>query len=76
MVHNDDVTPYDFVILILLNVFQLPHLMAEHVTWTAHTWGMAYVASLPLPEAKRRVGKAHFAAGLEGFPLHFSIEPE
>ena len=49
---------------------------AEHVTFIAHMSGIAHVATLPLPEAQKRVGKAHFAATLEGFPLHFTIEPE
>ena len=49
---------------------------AEHVAYVAHTSGIAYVATLPLNEAQKRVGKAHFAATLEGYPLMFSIEPE
>jgi len=42
---------------------------------TAHLNGQALVAMLPLSEAKLRVGKAHFAAQLEGYPLLFTIEP-
>lgn len=76
IIHNDDVTPYDFVIIVLVRYFQLDAPAAELVTWTAHTAGQAQVAILPLIEARRRVGKAQFAASLEGFPLHFTIEPE
>ena len=68
-IHNDDVTPYDFVVLILQKIFELQAMEAEYIT-------IAYVATYPKTEAQKRVGKAHFAAGLEGFPLHFSIEPE
>lgn len=75
LIHNDDVTPFDFVILILQRVFQLTPLEAEHVAYVAHTLGVAYVATLPLSEAQKRVGKARFAASLEGYPLTFSIEP-
>jgi ATP-dependent Clp protease adaptor protein ClpS len=75
-IHNDDVTPFDFVIIILQRVFQLKSLEAEHVAFVAHTSGIAYVATLPCPEAHRRVGKAHFAASLEGFPLMFTVETE
>jgi ATP-dependent Clp protease adaptor protein ClpS len=75
-VHNDDITPYDFVILVLVRFFKLlPH-DAELVTWTAHNSGIAQVVVLPVNEAQRRVGQAHFAASLEGYPLTFSIEPE
>ncbi len=76
LIHNDDVTPYDFVILILQKIFQLNPMEAEHVTFVAHTSGLAYVTTLPLTDAQKRVGKAHFAASLEGYPLMFSIEPE
>lgn len=76
IVHNDDVTPYDFVIMALSRFFQLDSSEAEHVTWTAHSSGMALVAVLPLTEAQKRVGRAHFAASLEGYPLTFSIEPD
>lgn len=76
LIHNDDVTPYDFVIIVLIRFFPLTTKEAERITWTAHTSGIALVAVLPTPEAQKRVGKAHFAASLEGFPLTFSIEPE
>jgi ATP-dependent Clp protease adaptor protein ClpS len=75
-IHNDDVTPYDFVIMVLQKFFELTSLEAEYVTFVAHTSGIAYVATLPLKEAQKRVGKAHFAASLEGYPLMFTIEPE
>ena len=38
--------------------------------------GIAYVMTLPLEEAKYRVGKAHGIARAAGYPLTFSIEPE
>lgn len=76
IVHNDDVTPFDFVIVVLVRIFGLTPLIAEHTAYTAHTTGQAYVTTLPKNEALRRVGKAHFAAQLEGYPLHFTVEPE
>lgn len=75
IIHNDDVTPMDFVVIILQRIFQLSPLEAEHVMVTAHFNGQALVTMLPLSEAKIRVGKAHFAAQLEGYPLMFTIEP-
>lgn len=75
-IHNDDVTPMDFVVLVLQKFFQLNAAEAEQVMLTAHITGMAYVTTLPLAEAQKRVGKAHFAASLEGYPLTFTIEPE
>ncbi len=76
IIHNDDVTPMDFVVNILQRIFQLTSLQAEHVMIVAHYTGVAYVCTLPLSEAKKRVGKAHFAAQLEGYPLQFTVELE
>ena len=75
LVHNDEVTPYDFVIVILVRIFDISPIDAEMITWIAHTDGYAQVAVLPLGEANSRVGRAHFAAALEGYPLSFTIEP-
>ena len=76
IIHNDDITPYDFVIAVLLRFFALDAHQAELVTWTAHTSGHALVNVFPLSDAQRRVGRAHFAASLEGYPLTFTVETE
>jgi ATP-dependent Clp protease adaptor protein ClpS len=75
-IHNDEITPYEFVVIILQRIFRLKPLEAEHVTFIAHTNGIALVCTLPCPEAYKRVGKAHFAASLDGYPLMFTVEPE
>ena len=76
IIHNDDVTPMDFVIVVLHNIFMLLPNDAAKVMLTAHYRGEAVVQILPKSEAEKRINKAHFAAGLEGYPLHFSMEPE
>ena len=76
IIHNDDVTPMDFVIIVLHNIFMLQPNDAVKVMLTAHYRGEAVVQILPKSEAEKRINKAHFAAGLEGYPLHFSLEPE
>jgi ATP-dependent Clp protease adaptor protein ClpS len=76
VIHNDDVTPFDFVVVVLRAVFHLTPPDAERVTFEAHTRGQASVAVLPLEEAKYRVGKAHGIARQAGFPLRFTIHLE
>jgi len=76
IIHNDDVTPMDFVTLVLQNIFLLLPNDAVKVMLIAHYQGEAVVQFLPKSEAEKRINKAHFAAGLEGYPLHFSMEPE
>jgi ATP-dependent Clp protease adaptor protein ClpS len=76
LIHNDDVTPMDFVIQILRRIFFVEGIAAVHIMYTAHFQGTAYVQTLPKNEAQSRIGRAQFAAGLEGYPLRFSMEPE
>ena len=75
IVHNDDVTPFAFVVAVIHGVFELPARDAYEVTLTAHREGEAYVATLPIEDAKYRVYRAHSAARARGYPLTFSIHP-
>ncbi len=76
MIHNDDVTPMDFVMMILFTLFNLSEELAEHIMWEAHTKGLALVVTLARPEAQRLVTKAHTIARKAGFPLTFTVESE
>jgi len=76
IIHNDDVTPMDFVVNVLTSIFVLSPPNAMEVMLIAHYKGMAYVQTLPKTEAQTRINKAHFAAGMDGYPLHFSMETE
>jgi len=76
ILHNDSVTPFDFVIAALIRFFRHDAHQAELITWSAHNSEIALVAVLPLDDARNKVGRAHFAATLEGYPLMFTIEPE
>ena len=76
IIHNDHVTPMDFVVHVLKTFFYLSNPKAAEIMLIAHFTGTAYVQTLPKSEAEKRVNKAHFAVGLEGYPLHFSMEPE
>ncbi len=76
LVHNDDLTPMDFVIHVLSTVFLIPEINSTVIMYSAHLNGQAYVQTLPRLEAWRRIDRAHFAARLKGFPLSFSMEAE
>jgi ATP-dependent Clp protease adaptor protein ClpS len=76
LIHNDDVTPMDFVVAVLRSVFTLTTSDAMAVMLEAHYTGLSHVMTLPHEEAKYRVGKAHSLARAAGYPLTFSIEPE
>jgi ATP-dependent Clp protease adaptor protein ClpS len=75
-IHNDDVTPMNFVVEVLKQIFFLGNDRAAEIMLTAHIKGSAYVQTLPKSEAGNRIEKARYAAQMEGYPLHFSMERE
>jgi ATP-dependent Clp protease adaptor protein ClpS len=76
IVHNDEVTPYDYVIHILGDLFMLSEELADHVAWTAHTKGVAVVVVRPRLEAEKLVKVAHGRARQVSYPLTFSLEQD
>jgi ATP-dependent Clp protease adaptor protein ClpS len=76
IIHNDDVTPMDYVVHILKTVFYLANDRAAEIMLAAHIYGNAYVQTLSKNEAEKRINKAHFEANNAGYPLRFSLEPE
>lgn len=76
IIHNDDVTPMNFVIYVLQYIFILAGPRAAQVMFTAHINGSAYVDTLPKTEAQRRVHQAHVTARLASYPLQFTLERE
>ncbi|HKI55320.1 MAG TPA: ATP-dependent Clp protease adaptor ClpS [Anaerolineales bacterium] len=75
-IHNDPVTPMDFVVHVLKNHFYLSNNKAADIMFTAHVYGSAYVQTLAKSEAEKRIKKAHADANNAGYPLHFTMEPE
>lgn len=76
IIENDDVTPMDFVVVVLRVFFGLGFDQAMDVMLTAHNEGRAHVVTLPFEEAQERVYNAHHAAREEGYPLTFYLEPD
>jgi ATP-dependent Clp protease adaptor protein ClpS len=76
IIENDDVTPMDFVVLVLLTIFELSYERAESVMYDAHVKGHAYVATFPFEEAQQRVYTAQSLARASGYPLSFYLEPD
>jgi ATP-dependent Clp protease adaptor protein ClpS len=74
--HDDNITTMEFVIRIMVQIFNKPLILAEAIMWQVHNEGQSVVDVLPKAEAEYRVRKATTAARLEGFPFRFTIEPE
>jgi ATP-dependent Clp protease adaptor protein ClpS len=76
IIHNDNVTPMDFVVHILKTIFYLANERAADIMFTAHIKGTAYVQTLAKSEADKRMQRAHAEALNAGYPLKFTMEPE
>jgi len=76
LIHNDDVTPFDYVIRTLKRIFMLSQELAEHIAETAHDEQVAIVMIRPRPEAEKLIGIARTHARADGYPLTFSMEPD
>jgi ATP-dependent Clp protease adaptor protein ClpS len=76
IIHNDNITPMDFVVHVLTNIFFLSTPGAMDIMLKAHITGTSYVQTVSKSEAEQRINKAHSLADAEGYPLQFSMEPE
>ena len=76
IVHNDEVTPMDFVVRVLTGVFRLGVEHAIEVMLEAHRADCALVRAFGLEEAEFRVQQSHNLARSRKYPLTFTIEPE
>lgn len=75
IIHNDDVTPMDFVVAVLSHYFDINAVDAFDIMLTAHLNGQALVKVLPYAEAHQKVYAAQSSARDYGYPLSFTLEP-
>lgn len=73
---NDDYTPREFVVTVLKGVFRMSADQAYRVMMTAHRLGACVVAVYTKDVAETKATEATDAARKEGYPLHFTTEPE
>jgi len=75
LVHNDDITPFGFVIGVLVQIFKLSTIRAFQVTLEAHRGGVALVVVEAREHAEFHIEQAHSLARGRNYPLNFSMEP-
>ena len=71
---NDDFTTFEFVIMVMMTVFNKTQNEAYNIAETTHLHQKATVASYTLDIARSKVAKATAMARAEGFPLRFEIQ--
>jgi ATP-dependent Clp protease adaptor protein ClpS len=73
LLHNDDFTPREFVVLVLEVVFRKDQSMATQIMLQAHQHGVAVIGSYSLQEAETKIDRAHEMAEEYGYPLLCSL---
>ena len=76
LIHNDDVTTFQFVMDVLVGIFKKKSNEAAEIAMEAHMKDVALVAVMPLAVAELRIDQAKSKARTAKFPLTFSYEPE
>jgi len=74
IMHNDDVTTMDFVVVVLVNIFQKPHNEAVELMLTIHNTGSAIVGIYSFDIAISKINQTHQFARVNGFPLTCTYE--
>ena len=76
VMHNDDFTTMDFVVMILKNVFFKDAGEAERLMMEVHKKGQAVAGIYPKDIAMSKTQKATRMARESNFPLRLTCEPE
>lgn len=76
IIHNDDFTTMDFVVMILVLIFFKSTTEAEKLMLDVHNKGQAVVGIYSFDIASSKVDKATKLARENGFPLRLTIIPE
>jgi ATP-dependent Clp protease adaptor protein ClpS len=73
---NDDSTPMEFVIDVLINIFNHDHASSEHLMLTIHNEGSAVAGIYPYEIAEQKGIETTHLARQAGYPLNVKIESE
>lgn len=76
IVLNDDYTPMDFVIAMLMRIFRHSESSASELTMTIHNTGSAIAGIYSYEIAEQKLMDAVELARFNGWPLILKLEPE
>ena len=74
MVHNDDFTTMEFVVQILVEIFNKSEAEAESLMMTVHKGGKAVIGCYSYDIAVTKVNAAITRAKAAGFPFKITVE--
>lgn len=73
---NDDYTPMDFVVEVLMQFFRKSEAEATRIMLAVHHAGVGVAGVYPFEVAETKVDQVMDAATEAGFPLQCTMEPE
>ncbi|HEY1101055.1 MAG TPA: ATP-dependent Clp protease adaptor ClpS [Myxococcota bacterium] len=76
VMHNDDFTTQEFVVVVLINFFRKDATEAHHIMLTVHMRGKATVAVYTRDIAETKVQQVEDFAREQGHPLMLTLEPD
>jgi ATP-dependent Clp protease adaptor protein ClpS len=76
LLHNDDYTPMEFVVLVLVNIFNKSESDATSIMLHAHTHGYAVAGVFTFEVAETKVAETLKFAEQAQYPLLSTMEPE
>ena len=76
LLHNDDFTTKEFVVTVLVSVFNKSLDQATQLMWSVHRHGVGVAGVYPFEVAETKIGIVKATAEEYGFPLKMTMEPE
>jgi ATP-dependent Clp protease adaptor protein ClpS len=76
LLHNDNYTTMDFVVMVLIRVFHKPEAEAVRIMLDVHQKGIGMVGVYPREVAETKVQRVMQLAKEAEFPLLCTMEPE
>ena len=76
LIHNDDYTPMEFVVMVLQQVFHRSAAESTRIMLTVHTSGIGIAGVFPLEVAESKAQTTNDLAREAGYPLLVTTEPE
>ena len=75
VMHNDDGTPIEFVVRLLIELYRHDEQTAEDLANKIHVDDKAIVGMFNLEIAEQKVEETHGASRANGYPLTVTLEP-
>ena len=76
LLHNDDYTPMEFVVQVLMDVFQKDEMSAMRIMLNVHNLGHGLCGVYTYEIAETKIAKVHELAIQQDYPLKASMEEE